>query len=32
MIEVTEAALSQLKGYFADKEATPVRVYLAAGG
>ncbi len=32
MFEVTEAAQEQLKGYFQDKEASPVRVYLAAGG
>lgn len=32
MIEVTDAARKQLEGYFQDKEATPIRVYLAAGG
>ncbi len=32
MIELSEAAVKQLKGYFADKEITPIRVYLASGG
>lgn len=32
MIEVTEAAQKQLEGYFQDKSASPVRVYLSAGG
>ena len=32
MIEVTEAANKQLEGYFADKEKTPIRIYLATGG
>ncbi len=32
MFEVTEAAAKQLEGYFQDKDASPVRVYLAAGG
>ena len=32
MIEVTDAALNQLKGYFQDKDPSPIRVYLAAGG
>ncbi|TDT82714.1 hypothetical protein EDC59_11626 [Pseudodesulfovibrio indicus] len=32
MFEVTEAAQKQLEGYFQDKEASPIRVYLAAGG
>lgn len=32
MINLTEAAVKQLKSYFADKEPSPVRVYLASGG
>ncbi len=32
MITVTESALGELKNYFADKEASPVRVHLANGG
>ncbi len=32
MITVTEAAEKQLKEYFADKEAAPIRIYLASGG
>ena len=32
MLEVTESAKRQLKRYFADKEASPIRVYLAQGG
>ena len=32
MFEVTEAAAKQLEGYFQDKEPSPIRVYLAAGG
>lgn len=32
MINVTEKALKELEAYFADKDKTPVRVYLAAGG
>jgi len=32
MIEVTDAARKQLEGYFQDKEPSPIRVYLAAGG
>jgi hypothetical protein len=32
MLEVTEAAKKQLEGYFQDKEPSPIRVYLAAGG
>jgi hypothetical protein len=32
MLEVTEAAKKQLQGYFQDKEPSPIRVYLAAGG
>jgi hypothetical protein len=32
MVELTEPARKQLAGYFADKEVTPIRVYLATGG
>jgi hypothetical protein len=32
MIELTEAAKTQLDGYFADKEKTPIRVFMASGG
>ena len=32
MFEVTEAAQTQLEGYFKDKETSAVRIYLAAGG
>ncbi len=32
MINVTESAQKQLEGYFADKESSPIRVYLASGG
>ncbi len=32
MITVTEEARKELEAYFADKEKTPIRIYLAAGG
>jgi hypothetical protein len=32
MLEVTDDAKKQLQGYFSDKEPSPIRVYLAAGG
>lgn len=32
MFELTESAERQLKRYFADKEASAIRVYLAQGG
>ncbi len=32
MVELTDAALKQLENYFADKDRTPIRVYLATGG
>lgn len=32
MIDLTEAAKAQLDGYFADKEKSPIRVFLASGG
>jgi iron-sulfur cluster assembly protein len=32
MLTLTETAKTQLDGYFADKEKTPIRIYLATGG
>lgn len=32
MITVTDGAREELEAFFADKEKTPVRVYLAPGG
>lgn len=32
MVELTEAAKAQLDGYFAEKEKTPIRIYLSSGG
>jgi len=32
MIDLTEAAKTQLDGYFADKEKSAIRVFLASGG
>lgn len=32
MLDLTEAAQKQLENYFADKERTPIRIYLATGG
>lgn len=32
MITLTESARKELDGYFADKEKSPVRIYMAAGG
>jgi iron-sulfur cluster assembly protein len=32
MIDVTDAAREQLDGYFADKDKTPIRIYLSSGG
>ena len=32
MIDVTESAQKQFEEYFKDKEASPIRVYLASGG
>jgi len=32
MITLSETAKAQLDGYFADKEKTPIRVYLSSGG
>ena len=32
MLELTQSAREQLQKYFANKQATPVRVYLSSGG
>lgn len=32
MVEITESAQKQLESYFQDKDKSPIRVYLAAGG
>lgn len=32
MIELSETAREQLAKYFTDKEASPIRIYLATGG
>jgi Fe-S cluster assembly iron-binding protein IscA len=32
MVEVTEEATKQIQEYFNDKEATPIRIFLNAGG
>ncbi len=32
MVELTGSAKMQLDGYFADKEKTPIRIYLSNGG
>lgn len=32
MLDVTDKAVEQLKKYFADKDASPIRIYLATGG
>lgn len=32
MVELTVNAKTQLDGYFADKEKTPIRIYLSNGG
>ncbi|MFI3270535.1 MAG: IscA/HesB family protein [Pseudomonadota bacterium] len=32
MFEITESAMKELAAYFADKEKTPIRIYLAPGG
>lgn len=31
MIEVTPAAKEQIDSYFTDKEASPIRIFLAGG-
>ena len=32
MVEVTKSATEQIAEYFKDKEATPIRIFLNAGG
>ena len=32
MVTITETAKKQLDSYFADKESSPIRVYLSSGG
>ena len=32
MVEVTESATQQIAEYFKDKEVTPIRIFLNAGG
>lgn len=32
MITLSDKARAELEAYFADKDKTPVRVYLASGG
>jgi hypothetical protein len=32
MVELTDSAKAQLDGYFADKEKSPIRVFMASGG
>ena len=32
MVEVTEEAAKQIEDYFKDKEVTPIRIFLNAGG
>jgi Fe-S cluster assembly iron-binding protein IscA len=32
MVEVTEEAAEQIAEYFKDKEVTPIRIFLNAGG
>ena len=32
MFEVTESAMNQLKDFFKEREATPIRVFLNSGG
>ncbi len=32
MVEVTESASKQIAEYFKDKEVTPIRIFLNAGG
>ncbi len=32
MIELTDTARKELESYFADKELSPIRIYLAPGG
>jgi Fe-S cluster assembly iron-binding protein IscA len=32
MVEVTKSATEQIAEYFKDKETTPIRIFLNAGG
>lgn len=32
MVELTDSARKELQAYFADKEPSPIRVYLSPGG
>lgn len=32
MFTLSESAYKELEAYFADKEKTPIRIYLAPGG
>lgn len=32
MIEVTQAAVEEIKNFFTDKEVMPIRVFVAGGG
>jgi len=32
MVELTESAKTQLDGYFAGKDKSPIRIYLSSGG
>lgn len=32
MFNISETAVHELEAYFADKEKSPIRVYLAEGG
>ena len=32
MVEVTETATKQIAEYFGDKDVTPIRIFLNAGG
>jgi Fe-S cluster assembly iron-binding protein IscA len=32
MLEITDNARRELDAYFADKEKSPIRIYLAPGG
>jgi len=32
MVELTDTARKELEAYFADKDPSPIRVYLAPGG
>jgi len=32
MVELTDGAKTQLDGYFAGKDKSPIRIYLSSGG